>query len=331
MVLPTSPDSLIATLPTTYPSHESCQTWFHARWSGLRDPHVRAMAWLITAPDLLAADAAQWHGKIATLPSDSKLGGWLHALDQHPAELHAFLHIGPFERLGRYAEKLLAFYFRHQGNLIAHGVQVHDARHQTVGEFDFILRSGAAVVHWEFATKLYLMAGRADGDCFVGPNLADTLQAKMEKILDRQLALSRHPAAAPFLPAAIFDARALIKGWLFYREDDTDVPRAGLRPDHCRGFWCTQAQAWQLEAECFVVLPRLSWLAPVQVDAQHTLRPTQLLDALARHFSVEATPLLVAQCRIENQLALETSRGFIVPNDWRARAGERMQRTCITA
>lgn len=312
-------------------THDSCQAQFHARWSGLRDPHARALAWLITAPDLLAADAAQWHGKIATLPPDPEAARWLHALDQNPAELHAFLHIGPFERLGRYAEKLLAFYFRHQGNLIAYGVQVHDKNQQTVGEFDFILRRGEEVVHWEFATKLYLMAGSEDSDCFVGPNLADTLQAKMGKILDRQLALSRHPAAAPFLPAPIADARALIKGWLFYREGDASAPNAGLLPDHCRGFWCTRLQAEQLEAECFVLLPRLSWLAPVQIDARQTLDRAQLLDALEHHFSADAMPLLLAQCRVDGPLAQEFSRGFIVPDDWRARAGERTQRACIIA
>ncbi len=308
----------------------SCQTWFHARWSGLSDPHVRALAWLITAPDLLAVDAVQWQGKIATLPPDPEADAWLHMLNQHPAELHAFLQIGPFERLGRYAEKLLAFYFRHQGRLVAHGVQVHDQNNHTIGEFDFFLRSGDAVVHWEFATKLYLMAGSEDSDCFVGPNLADTLQAKMSKILDRQLALSHHPAAKPFLPAAVADAQALIKGWLFYREGDADASHAGLTPNHCRGFWCTRSHAAQLDADCFVLLPRLSWLAPLRIDVSQTLNRTQLLHALESHFLVDAMPLLLSQCRIDEGIALEVSRGFIVPDDWRERAGERTQRACIT-
>lgn len=318
----------VAPLPS-YTTRDSCQAQFHDRWSDLRDPHVRVLAWLITAPDLLAADAVQWRGKIATMPADPDAASWLHAMDSKPAELHAFLQIGPLERLGRYAEKLLAFYFRHLGNLVAHGVQVHDLNHQTIGEFDFILRNGEAVVHWEFATKLYLMAGAEDSDCFVGPNLADTLQAKMGKILDRQLALSQHPAAASFLPAPITEARALIKGWLFYRDGDTGAPHAGLHPDHCRGFWYTQAQSESLDAECFVLLPRLSWLAPVQVDIRETLNRTQLRHALVKHFAADTMPLLLAQCRLAGSLAQEISRGFIVPDDWRARAGERTQRACI--
>ena len=286
---------------------------------------------MITSPDLLAPDAQQWHGKIAILPPDPELASWLHALDRQAAELHAFLRIGPFERLGRYAEKLLAFYFQHQGRLVGHGIQVYDERHQTVGEFDFFLTSGDKVVHWEFATKLYLMAGSNEEDCFVGPNLTDTLQAKMRKILDRQLALSHHPAAAAFLPAAIAGAQALIKGWLFYRSDASAALHAGLTADHCRGFWCTHAEAGGLEAERFVLLPRLSWLAPLQVDASQTLDRAQLRSALDLHFSVDAMPLLVALCRVEGLVAQEASRGFIVPDDWRERAGERAQRACISA
>lgn len=320
----------IAASPSKYSTPDTCQSWFHARWSCLHDPHVRALAWLISAPDLLALDAAQWHAKIATLPPDSQTATWLQALDQQPAELHAFLQIGPFERLGRYAEKLLAFYFKHQGRLVAHGIQVHDNNHQTIGEFDFFLRCGAAVVHWEFAIKLYLMAGSEDSDCFVGPNLTDTLQAKMGKILDRQLALSSHPAAVPYLPSPISDAQALIKGWMFYPDSNAAPLSAGLSVNHCRGFWCTHAHAKNIDAACFVVLPRLSWLAPVQLDLQKTLDRAQLLSALDRHFSMDAMPLLIAQCRIDKHLALEVSRGFIVPNDWRDRAGQRTQRACIS-
>ena len=312
-------------------STDAFQAAFHARWSGLHDPHVRALAWLIFAPNLLEPDATQWHGKIATLPADGDAETWLHTLDLLPDELHAFLRIGPFERLGRYAEKLLAFYFQHQGRLVAHGLQVHDINNQTVGEFDFLLRGDSELVHWEFATKLYLMEGNRNGDCFVGPNLADTLQAKMRKILDRQLALSRHPAAQAVLPAAVSRAQALIKGWLFYRQGEVGAAQAGITANHCRGFWCTHAEIDFLEADCFVVLPRLSWLAPIQISTDNTLDRSTLRLALESHFAHDAMPLLVAQCRTKGTHAQETSRGFIVPNDWRSRAGQRAQRSCIAA
>lgn len=310
---------------------ELFQKDFHARWSSLRDPHVRALAWLLDAPDLLDPAAVQWKGKIATLTPAKDLDVWLAKLDRAPEGLHAFLALRPYERLGRYAEKLLAFYFLRQGLLVAHGVQVHAEKNQTIGEFDFLLQYAGRFEHWEFATKLYLLEGSADSDYFVGPNLADTLGTKMRKILERQLALGQHPDAQRHLPAPIERACALIKGWLFYHGSDQASLALGVRPDHCRGFWCAQADADLLDADCFVLLPRLSWLAPLQVGLDQTVNKAAMIVALEAHFMQNSMPLLVSLLRVVNGLAQEVSRGFIVPNDWRERAGQRAQRAFIAS
>ncbi len=58
------------TNPPTKPLNKpaaTCQDGFHRRWGHLRDPHVRTLAWLLTAPDLLDLQAPQWRGLIATL------------------------------------------------------------------------------------------------------------------------------------------------------------------------------------------------------------------------------------------------------------------------
>lgn len=310
--------------------HDSFQACFHARWSSLHDPHVRALAWLIDAPDLLDPVASQWGGQIATLPPDSTVAGWLSALDNDPSRLTQYLALRPFERLGRYAEKLMAFYFLHLGTLVAHGVQVH-AGDRTIGEFDYLLREGAALVHWEFATKLYLLESSASGGYFVGPNLADTLLTKMGKILDRQLALGQHPAAQTQLPEPIDRAEALIKGWLFYHGDDLAPAALGLHPAHCRGWWCTLAEASTIESYGSLMLSRLQWLAPQQVAAEKVLDGRQTLLALQAHFSVDSRPVVVALMQAEGAVAREVSRGFVVPNDWRERAGQRAQRSFISA
>ncbi|GAA4028305.1 DUF1853 family protein [Actimicrobium antarcticum] len=305
----------------------------------LRDPHVRALAWLLDAPDLLDPAAPQWQNKIATLVPSSDLQTWLCQLDQSPEPLHAFLALRPYERLGRYAEKLLAFYFGCQENLLAHGVQVR-AGNETIGEFDYLLRDGDALVHWEFATKLYLLEGSADGDYFVGPNRADTLLTKMRKILDRQLSLGQHPAAQVHLAGPIDRAQALVKGWLFYHGEDQPGPALGLTADHCRGFWCSMADAVQLDASGFVLLPRLSWLAPLQVDADQTLDKEAMLQGLQQHFVENPMPVLVsllqpASSAVQEESRAgsmqETARGFIVPDDWRERTGQRAQRSFISS
>ena len=45
--------------------------------------------------------------------------------------------------------------------------------------------------------------------------------------------------------------------------------------------------------------------------------------ALAAHFAHDSMPLLVALLETEGDDAYEVRRGFIVPDDWRTRAGQR--------
>jgi uncharacterized protein len=329
-------------MPTAiHQASETFQARFHRRWRHLKDPHVRALAWLLDAPDLLDPKAWQWQGKIASLPEDAgrAASSWLTGLDRAPAELHAFLDLQPFSRLGRYAEKLMAFYFQHEGMLFAHGVQVRAGKNSTVGEFDFLLRDGAHLVHWEFATKFYLLqsagAQLAEGrraDYFVGPNLADTLGAKMNKILYRQLSLAGHPAAQIHLPRAVNAAQALVKGWLFYHLDDSlpDDP-LGVSAGHCRGFWCEMEELEAVCAERFAVLPRLRWLAPAQVEASQAMDRGALRNCLAGHFEEDNMPLLVALLAMEGGQAIEIDRGFIVPDGWRRRAGDRIRQAAAAA
>ena len=319
---------------------ETCQARFHRRWRHLQDVHVRALAWLLDAPDLLDIHAPRWHGRIATLAmDDAAIGAWLASLERDPAALHAFLALASVTRLGRYAERLMAFHFSWTGSLVAYGLQVRAAANDTVGEFDFLLRDGAALIHYEFATKFYLFDTRSAPQtpgCFVGPNLADTLDAKMDKILNRQLALGTHPAAQACLPQPVTRAQALIKGWLFYHEDPATSPISpGVSPAHCRGFWCSLAEFGDLQRtgaaapDGYLVLPRLAWLAPARADALALLDHAAMLQHLQAHFDEQAMPLMLAVMVREGQQAWEVARGFIVPDDWRERAHERHQRAVL--
>ncbi|KIF79858.1 DUF1853 family protein [Noviherbaspirillum autotrophicum] len=314
----------------TDPRRDTYQAYFHRRWNHLRDPHVRTLAWLLDAPDLLDPAAPEWQGRIASIGAmDEATLSWLMTIDRDPSALHAWLDIKPFTRLGRYAEKLMAFYLRHQGRLFAHGVQVRAGKNETIGEFDFLLRQSDALVHWEFATKLYLLEASGNGrhaDYFVGPNLADTLGAKVRKIMDRQLSLSQHPAAKLHVPEPIVQAQALVKGWLFYH-GKTPLPAtpAGVSSGHCRGFWCAHEELHWVAGERFAILPRLSWLAPAKVAVEQSLDRHAVQEALASHFQTASTPLLIAQLEQRDGYMLEVDRGFVVPNDWHSRAEQRVK------
>jgi hypothetical protein len=300
---------------------------FHGRWRKLHDPHVRALAWLLQAPALLDPHASQWQGKLASLqdslPPD--LDAWLHSLDRAPAPLHDSLDIHPYTRLGRYAEQLMAFYFSAQHMLVAHGVQVRTDDNQTIGEFDFLLKIGDQLVHWEFATKFYLLkpdSSASHADYFVGPNLADSLGAKMQKIFGRQLLLSQHPAARIHLPQPVAKAQALVRGWLFYRDAFHYEQASGTSAAHCHGFWCALSEAGKLQAQRYAILPRLQWLAPAQLAITETMDQAALQQQLNTHFAQDGMPVMIALLRQDGTEALETERGFIVPNDWSQRAGQ---------
>lgn len=311
------------------------QARFHLRWHALQDPHVRALAWLLDASDLLDPASPKWRGKIASLPIDaaSTAADWLLQLNQSPEALHRYLDVQRFTRLGRYAEKLLAWYFEHQQILVAHGVQVQAGKDETIGEFDFLLRQDDALVHWEFATKFYLLHTGQSGlsadqsaDYFVGPNLADTLGAKMRKILERQLSLGLHPAAQRYLPQALSAAQALIRGWLFYRKHES-LPAAqlGISPAHCRGWWCSLQELDTHAGDMNVILPRLSWLAPARMLLDQGIAKADLQTFLARQFTTDSMPVMIAVMVEKDGWLWETERGFVVPDDWQQKAELRLQ------
>jgi hypothetical protein len=307
---------------------DSYQTYFHRRWGHLRRARVRALAWLLDAPDLLDADAPEWAGRIASLgPVTPEVERWLAQTDFDPSRLDAALGARVYTRLGLYAEKLMAFYFQEQGRLVAHGLQVRASRNETVGEFDFLLEAGPqAVEHIEFATKFYLLEGQAADnlDALVGPNLADSLGVKLRKIFSRQLALASHPAAQAVLPRPVARVRALVKGWLFYPLGSYTA-MAGIAPQHCRGFWCSVDEIEQLAGDAFLILPRLQWLAPFKAaSATWLMNRAQLAAELHAQFEASPTPVLVAAVREQPGSVMEVGRGFIVPNDWRARASRRL-------
>lgn len=316
---------------------ESYQDYFERRWGHLRRARVRSLAWLLDAPDLLDVHDPHWEGRIATLgPVRPETERWLTELDADPTPLDAALGSRLTTRLGLYAEKLMAFYFAHQGRLVAHGLQVRPASGDTVGEFDFLLDDGqGGVEHIEFATKFYLLQEGVHGasdelaanfDTFVGPNLADSLGRKMRKVFERQLSLGQHPAAQALLPRPVTSAKALVKGWLFYPAGMyRDRAQAGISAQHCRGFWCSLSELDYLAADRFLVLPRLQWLPPFRAQsATWMLDRAQLTAELEDHFKAAGSPVLVSLVKEEPGRIVEFERGFIVPDDWRERAGARL-------
>lgn len=300
---------------------------------------VRDLAWLIASPPLMAPGTPG----LAVPPPDwlaeavAEAGPWLEELDDNPAELQrflagTFLAQGPHFRLGRQAERLLAFWLGRRAGcgLVAAGLEVGVDGH-VLGELDVVFRDPRrGLVHWEAAVKFYLRSeGSAGWEAFIGPNPRDRLAQKLRRVIDHQLPLGRDPRTRAAL--AIGDepltSEAFLKGWLFYPADGDwmapgFVPR-GVDPGHGRGWWLRHGAG---EVPCaarssrYLLLARPDWLPPAHRPDDAGLRPLahgELRAALARHFRDQHAARLVAEVRRdEHGWWREIARGFVVHAHW---------------
>lgn len=242
--------------------------------------------------------------------------GLLAALEDDPTPLSHWL--GPTqtgERLGRYAERLLAFWFRLAPHIetVAANLPVRNAALRTIGEFDFLIRLDGRPLHVETASKFYLQLGHGP-DTLIGPSLRDAWRLKAAK-LQEQLRLARHAVAQTVLPADFrqCDSAARVAGWFFY------APGAGPQPplaeEQLTGWYAPLTAPWprQAQGSRWVWLSRLGWLSPARV----TEAATREEDSLRRELLQSAVPQLVAELLpVGDGHWEEISRGFVIPPGW---------------
>ncbi len=195
---------------------------------------------------------------------------WFSYQDQHPGALLDHLQQGRSHFLGAYFEALWEFYLTHSPDteLFAKNLQVSVGagnKHSTLGEYDFIYycKRRQRYVHLEVAVKFYLgvldnVADKADenGDGglsnmsrWLGPQKKDRLDLKYNKMLDRQLVLSRTSPGMNVLREAGIEQEVLveacIRGVLFYpwlSSGKTMPPPINSSVSHNRGDWVTLLQ-----------------------------------------------------------------------------------------
>ncbi|ALL65552.1 hypothetical protein K788_0003751 [Paraburkholderia caribensis MBA4] len=299
------------------------------RLDALADAAVRDIAWLLFSPDLLRAQRPP--GVLATpFESPDEVAAsldWLEAQDADPAALHRYIVAARVTRLGRYAECLLGWFLQ-QGpaaQLIAANVALRRAG-VTLGECDFLVETHSGRrLHWELAVKCYLHAGDGRGELadYVGPNLQDRFDLKLAHLLDHQLPLSAREEFASLGHRGPWEPQMFVKGWLFYRNSLAERDPVEIDPAHARGWWTTRAD-WPsfagTQADAWMLLPRLEWLAPRVRDKRHASGFVSA-NALAQQLAQQTGPTMVAAfVERADGLWTERSRGFIVPDDWPERA-----------
>jgi hypothetical protein len=303
------------------------------------DVTVRDLAWLLFAPDLLReGDVPLAHPLASTQERDATLD-WLATLDAAPQPLHDHARDPKLTRLGIYAESLIRFFLSHgpAARLVAANVPLRRQR-RTIGECDFLLESANGVrLHWELAVKFYLHIGDADAASavrlsdYVGPNLQDRFDLKHARLVTHQLAMTSRAEFAALGFEGPWRAQLFIKGRLFYHGvGDAHVePAREIGASHLRGWWLT-ASEWREaranvsdDARAWVVQPRMAWLASRRLDAAAAATLIAESDAIRARLETTIAPTMIAAyARDDAGKWIEESRGFIVPDDWPARARE---------
>lgn len=251
---------------------------------------ARELRWLLLSPPLLdtapGAHAAQVQ-QFSAIERDA-ISTWLDGIDRAPQALFDAVHAPaatstaarphrPLSlRLGRRAERLMAFFLRHgpTHRLVAANIPLRhlapNGDRTTLGEIDFLLQDAEGQAwHWELAVKFFLCTAtgpQATAADFIGPDRAETFDTKLRKMFDRQL---RHRPPLPW-DSKIWTPAACTRGRLFYRHG-SEVPRtSGVHPDHLQGRWIERDRIDELpaaNASVWHVVPRNDWMCPRPLSA----------------------------------------------------------------
>jgi uncharacterized protein len=279
---------------------------------------LAALRWLLVSPQVLSQTACAQLGASASIaqfspPEILAIEQWLGSLARDPAPLLLSVQSARDSvqgkqpghlRLGRMAERLLAFFLTHGPlhRLVAQNIALRQAlnpariepaqpvrpepvegfapsqpsNHTTLGEIDFLLHSPSGQnLHWELAVKFFLCQATGPAPAqlsdFVGPDSAETFDHKVAKLLVKQLG---HRPPAPW-SAQDWQPQAFAKGWMFYRHGQAIPPCAALNPEHCKGWWLPfeswgevqAANASQANPPRYLEILRPNWMPPASLAA----------------------------------------------------------------
>ncbi len=297
----------------------------------LRNPHARALAWLIGSNGLIDAQQPGYKDCVITderFAADlTSFAPWLIELDAAPDELQQRIAAAGSQRLGRYAEVLLRYWLDHQSRLaLLMANRTIQRGPTTLGEIDFLLHDQRhqCIFHWEFAVKFYLLTDANAGlEGFVGMRHNDTLGRKIDKVFGQQLKLTDAAETQAMLPPGMpVRAEAFLKGVLFYPIAQRFPTIAPLNPSHARGWWLRFGGGLEgidrLDPKLrYVLLKRQEWLHPIRrFKKVHAQSLSALRRTLTEHFKTSSNAVMVAGLGEDDIGWSEIQRGVIVPPGW---------------
>ncbi|WP_120510412.1 DUF1853 family protein [Photobacterium salinisoli] len=186
---------------------------------------------------------------------------WL-AMFRDRAIIPAKAHYEGNQRLGFYYQWLWQQLISHHPDfeLVGEEIQLHEAK-RTLGAIDFLVfnKLSKQLEHWEVAIKFYL----AYQQRWLGPNSADNLDNKINKMVQHQLAMTQHQAYKDQYAKSLGQPtcqRLIVQGRLFdhFRNEESGSALP-INPDVNKGLWCFQSQAERLSLK---ILTKRDWLTP---------------------------------------------------------------------
>jgi hypothetical protein len=293
---------------------------------------VRDLAWACFSPPLLQISQLAEKEVYACTPRLSAARAeWLAQLDRDPAALLEHLSENPTHRLGIYFEQLWHFFLQQdpETDLIAHNIAVHEAG-KTLGEFDCIYydRPLGCHVHLELAVKYFLGLPRnrdtsnaTNRHEWLGPDRHDSLEAKLDQLLQRQIRLGDTAAGRRKLAALNIRTtrrEIALKGYLFQPLSTPPPPPPGYNPACAMNVWLTYEEldgyCAALDSSAFFILPKMAWLSASQHPAlNENLDRHELKAHVLARFANDPHPLLIAAL---DRNGLEASRFFVTPQGW---------------
>lgn len=285
---------------------------------------VRDLAWCLNSPAIYRLG----HSNTYFLGDTKRLWQWLRRLDQQPQALIDAITQQRSHRLGIYVETLLAFTLAQHLKPARHLYALAVRQQQTtLGEYDFLFRrrGEAALRHLEICIKFYLGIPQQQGGAYwVGLNRNDQLLKKRDRMQQRQLRLSQHPAARRQLQTMgeqVGPCHGLMLGRLFYPFAQPGLcPPPGVQKKHLRGWWLRHSEQQRLTATedstqlagpvLLVPLRRRQWLAPLAPADAETLAAEALLMPGCTQ------PGMTARLLQTPRGWREHDRGLLVDDDW---------------
>lgn len=296
---------------------------------------VRDFVWTLTSPSLFEdiphhPEIIFWETEIYNSEFLS-LQNLINQLDENSSILKYHINNGNNKLLGKYFESFIEFWLLNSKRfkLIKSNAQV-EKNGATLGEFDFILKDALTdeFIHLECAGKFYLSSENlSDWSTFIGPNPHDNLQKKMNKMINDQINLSKTESGRSMLAGLGINKIKpviIIKGYFFYHfnsfyNNSIIIPEHSNK-NHNKGWWLRFSEASNLKkikTDKWAVLKRQSWVsAAVIEDKKDVFDIDELLLFLKNYFEFNHYPLLIVSLCNENDLLVETSRGFVVSNLW---------------